>query len=69
MMNLKKLYVMEAESNTAYYSNPHNRAYDYNELLNKKAWLSGKIKMYEVNIADIHITLEGGAEVKGEEIK
>lgn len=69
MMNLNTLYVMEAEGNVTYYSNSYNRAAAYNDLLLKKAWLTGKIKMYEVNIADICITLKDGAKISAKEIK
>ena len=69
MMNMNVLYVMEVEGNVTYYNNPYNRASAYNDLLLKKAWLTGKIKMYEVNIANICITLEDGTKIDAKEIK
>lgn len=69
MMNMNVLYVMEVEGNVTYYNNQYNRASAYNDLLIKKAWLTGKIKMYEVNIANIYITLEDGTKINAKEIK
>lgn len=55
MMNLNKLYVINANGEVTYYSNEHNRALAFNTLLLKKPWLDDKIETYEIPVEKILI--------------